>query len=169
MAASSLNSSGGQSQQTDEIIFETKGTVNYAVPPSLPGGRLTKLSVFYLEEDKWNFTACTYNDTALRVKWSVPTEYDASNTTIKIVASLLDDRASVRRRRARDVPALKLRATEEQATLGGLQPYTVYIIGLTVLHPNGTELYSREVYGVSDETCKLTIVQYSRLSFNLVS
>ena len=118
----------------------------------------------YIEEDEWNLTVSTYNSTVLRVTWSVPIEYNTSNTTVTMLASVLDDDRRARRKRAphlkRDVPVLQLtRATEEQATIGGLQLFTVYKIDVTVSHPNGTELYSREVYGVSGETCKLTVVR----------
>ena len=51
--------------------------------------------------------------------------------------------------------------------MGGLQPFTVYKINVTVSHPNGTELHSREVYGASGETCKLNVVRYSKLLFSL--
>ena len=78
-----------------------------------------------------------------------------------MLASVSDDIVSVRRRRAfrskRDVLVLRL-ARDEQAFMGGLQPFTVYKINFTVLYSNGTELYSREVYGVSGETGKFTIM-----------
>jgi hypothetical protein len=36
--------------------------------------------------------------------------------------------------------------------MNGLQPFTVYEINITVSYPNGTELYSGNVYGMSGET-----------------
>ena len=119
----------------------------------------------------------TYNDSALRVTWSVPDSYHTSNTTVKMLVSASDDGASertrTRTRRAdssvRDLPVILTKATDEKSIIGGLKPFSISKIRFTVLSPNGTELYSREAYGVSSETGKFTAVWYPRGSFILVS